>query len=201
MKNTTALSLACCALMLLTPGRLAAQLPAALSIEARLGGAFATGEFGATGEALDAGAGYTASVNGRWELVPGVAAYIGYERTRMACDACKDVAFDDTVVDAGAGVGAIVTFALGSTGFAPWVRAGIVRRQLQFTSDGETVASRPGYGFDLGAGIAVPVVASFALTPGIRFLNYPAEFDFEILPDKSIDVSHFGVDIGLAYQF
>ncbi|HEX6938106.1 MAG TPA: hypothetical protein VF158_01745 [Longimicrobiales bacterium] len=201
MKTPIALPLACCAVLLLAPGRLAAQLPSSLSLEARLGGAFATGEFGAPGTALDAGTGYAASVAGRLEVAPGITVYVGYERAELACAACADVAIDDAVIDAGIAGGAIVMLPFDAAGISPWLRAGVVRRQLEFSAEAGTSASKPGYGFDLGAGVTLPLVGPFTLTPGIRYLSYPAEFDFENVPDRSIDVTHVGVDVGLAYQF
>lgn len=201
MRKSIAVSVACCALVLLAPARLAAQLPGALSVEARLGGAFATGEFGTPGRALEAGSGYAASVNGRLGLLSGLSVYVGYERAQMACDACAATQLDDALVDDGIGAGAIVELPFGPPGLSPWVRAGLVRRQLKMSGDGETIASKPGIGFDLGAGITLPLTGPFKVTPGIRYIRYPADFEFTVLPDRSIDVSHVGVDVGLAYQF
>jgi len=201
MRNRIAAPLAFCAVMLAAPAPLAAQLPGALSVEARLGGAFATGDFAASGRAFEAGSGYAASVNGRLGLFPGLEFYVGYERAQMPCDACAATQLDDTLVDDGIGAGAILELPLDLPGLSPWVRAGLVRRQLRISGFGETMASKPGIGFDLGAGITLPLSGPIKLTPGVRYLNYPAEFDFQLLPDRSIDVSHFGVDVGLAYQF
>ncbi len=201
MTRTIALSFACCALGLLAVEPLAAQLPGALSLEARLGGALATGALADPVDGVDAGAGYAAGISARWDATEAVAVYVGYERAGLACAACEDASLDGTVVDAGLGAGAILTLPSVLPGISPWVRAGVVRRQLRFSGGGETSASAPGLGFDLGAGVTLPLVASFSLTPGIRFLNYPAEFDFAIVPDRSVDVSHVGVDVGLVYQF
>ncbi|MFS8637954.1 MAG: hypothetical protein FWJ74_07695, partial [Gemmatimonadota bacterium] len=70
MRKRIAAPLAFCVLTLAAPVPLAAQLPGALSVEARLGGAFATGDLAASGRAFEAGSGYAASVNGRLGLLP-----------------------------------------------------------------------------------------------------------------------------------
>lgn len=201
MRKSIIIPVACCALMLIAPARLAAQLPGALSVEARLGGAFATGEFSNPGQALEAGSGYFGSVSGRLGLLPNLSVYVGYERAQMGCDACIATQLDDVLVDDGFGAGAIMDLPLGPPGLSPWVRAGLVRRQLKMSGDGETMASKPGIGFDLGAGITLPLTGPFQITPGLRYVRYPAEFEFTSVPNRSIDVSHVGVDVGLTYQF
>lgn len=202
MRKRIVVPIACCALVLIAPARLAAQLPGALSVEARLGGAFATGDFAAPGKALEAGNGYAAGVNGRLQVLPGMQVYVGYERAQMTCDACSATpVLDNTIVDDGIGVGAVMAVPMGPPGLSPWVRAGLVRRQLKFSGDDGSGASKPGIGFDLGAGITLPFTGPFKVTPGIRYVRYTTEFDFQNVPDRSLDVSHFGVDVGLAYQF
>lgn len=200
MSRTSLLSLTCL-LGIAAPHHAAAQLPGPLSLEARVGGAFATGGFADPIDGVDAGAGYAVGARARWDFSPQVAGYFGYQRTDLACAGCETVGLDGRMVDSGFEAGAIVTVPAAAAALEPWLSAGVVLRRLEFSGPDGGSTSEPGLGFAVGAGLEVPLGGALALAPEIRYLAYPADFDFQAVPDRSIDVAHVGIDLGFVYQF
>lgn len=175
-----------------------ARLP--LAVEVRLGSGVPTGDFASRDPGIEAGPGLAYSIGGVLDVIPLLGVYAHVQQARFACAECGDAGVDETAMGNGveAGVEARVPFRLG--GVQPWVRGGVVRSTLRFSSGESSQTSEPGTGFALGAGVRLPL-AGIELSPGVRYQGYPAEFRFTNLSSRSVDVTHLTVDLGLLLHF
>lgn len=183
----------------LLPGVAGAQTGVGIAAEARAGWAFPAGDFegGASGFAAEAGP--TFAIGGRINFTPTLGIYAAYQQTRFGCEQCEALELDGaTVLD---GLEAGLQISAPSLGFSPWLRAGILQQQLSFSGFGERLVSGSATGFSGALGLAIGLSPGFQLRPGVSFLSVPAEFQFETVPDRSVDVTAFTIDLGVAYRF
>jgi opacity protein-like surface antigen len=171
-----------------------------LSIEARGGVAIPTGDFADETPGIEAESGSRFGVSAALRL-PALSVFGGYSQARFGCPRCGERGLDDEVVDDGFdfGIRASVPFRVG--GLAPWVQAGGVLHQLTFSGLDSSLSSDRALGFSVGGGIVLSLIRSLAVTPGVHYSAYSAELDLGGLPGRTVDVTHFTADVGLAFRF
>lgn len=187
--------------LLALPLSLAAQSPIPLTIEARGGIAVPVGDFASSSEGFNAGNGPAFAAGVLVEPLSFLGLFAGYQQVRFDCSRCAAAGLDGSVVlagpEAGIHLGAPVRFA----GGAPWFRASVLYHSLAFSGMGDRITSDAEVGFMTAAGFSFPVYQRVAIVPAIRFLAVPADFEFSLLPDRSLDVTAVSFDLGLTYSF
>lgn len=173
-----------------------------LSVEVRGGVGVPVGDF-AGEEGIEAGTGFGFGVGAMVGVTPMFSAYGAYQWTRFGCGECEGIEnLDDEVTDSGFELGGQADLPFRPAGLAPWVRAGVLLHELEFSGDEGDVSSDRSLGFALGGGITYPLGPTLSVTPGIHYRNYSAEFDLGNLDlNGETDVSHLTLDVGLVYRF
>ncbi|MEX2581707.1 MAG: hypothetical protein WD766_00400 [Gemmatimonadota bacterium] len=187
-------------LLAFLPADLAAQLPIPLAIEARVGIAAPQGEFSGTETSFGAEAGPTLGIGLRLDLVPQLGIFGGYQQTNFGCDRCAGLLLDDSAVLKGLEAGVQLSLPLAAAGVIPWIRGSVMQQTLGFSGQGETLTSEAAIGYNAGAGLTARFAERFEISPGVRFISAPADFDFTTLPDRHIDVAAFAIDFALAVR-
>jgi opacity protein-like surface antigen len=172
-----------------------------VSVEVRVGAGIPVGEFTEDEPGVGAEAGPSFSAGARFHLSDALSVYGAYSRTHFACGACDAAGLDEQLVDAGGEFGVQAVLPVRLAGASPWVRAGGVYRQLTFSGGGDELSSDPGFGFEAGGGLSIPLTPSVSLAPGVRFRTYAARLDLGEAASRSIDVSQVLADVGIAYRF
>lgn len=185
--------------LLLLPAALSGQSGFGFSVEGRAGWALPAGDFAAD-SGISAEGGPTFALGGRINFAPAVGVYAGYQQTRFGCGQCDVLGLDDATVLDGLEAGVHLAPAP-RLAYAPWLRAGIIQQQLGFSGFGDRLTSAPATGFSGAVGVGIQLSPGLHFNPGVSFLSVPAEFDFETVPDRSVDVSAFTIDLGVAYRF
>lgn len=105
------------------------------------------------------------------------------------------------------GVSAGVKLSPPGMGFIrPWVKGGVTFNELKSAygssaSGGLTTDRTPGY--ELGAGLDIPVFGLFALTPQVRYIGQNLKYKVPGVTSPTSDeagVNYFTVDLGLAFH-
>ncbi|MBW3630906.1 MAG: hypothetical protein KY464_16645 [Gemmatimonadetes bacterium] len=191
-------------LVTVTSGRgpAAAQLPRTLwvSADAHPVFAFPRGEFGGSGIGVGDGSGFAAGAavgSGPFGV------YAEYQHVDFECAQCGELELDEEVRDAGWELGLLIRPGGFPFRLRPWVRGGLIRHQLQFTSGDESVASEPASGLGLGAGLAYPIFGPLDVTGAVGRHSYRANFDFddEAFADRGSEVVYLTYRFGLAVRF
>jgi hypothetical protein len=170
------------------------------SIEARGGLAFPTSDFptgnGGVGEAEN-GVGF--GVNAAFNFLPGVAVYGGWDRVTFGAGDTLLGGGDAEFIDQGFAVGGKLSLPLGLlVGVSPWVKAGALIRTLDLEgNEGESLfageASGRSTGFEVGAGVDIPLGLVLSFTPGVTYRTYKPDFGGE----SDDAVSYVDVSLGL----
>lgn len=184
----------------------AAQLPGGFGLTLELTPAVgvSTGGFASSNPGAGAGNGFGIGGGATLGLGSLVSLYGAYQYLVFACDGCMQSGLDEEVNDAGWEAGLHVGSPVSVLGIRPWLRAGVLGHQLQFTGNGGSLASEPSIGIALGAGTELPLAGGLLLMPALRFRAYSAEFDFsteDLTRTRATDVSYLTLDLGLAYRF
>ena len=174
-----------------------------LSLEVRGGLAVPVGDF-ADGN-VKAENGPTFGAGAVFHATRAIGIFAGYSRTAFGCGECALFDVEDEVVDEGFDAGVQIEPETRFAGVRPWIRGGAVAHELSFSgANGGSVSSETAIGFGVGAGVSlspVPSLPSLRVSPGLHFRAYSADFPLGELEDRSVDVSHVTVDVGLAYRF
>jgi opacity protein-like surface antigen len=188
-------------LLYVAPESAAAQIlpDLPLSVEARVGVAIPVGDFADAQPGIEAEAGPAFAVGAAYHFTPMFALFGEYEWAAFSCPRCDDAGIDDEVIDSGAGFGLEASLPL--AGLGPWLRAGGVYHEIEFSGEGGQLSSEPALGFQIGAGASVMLLPALRITPGIFYRTYSAELDLGGLPSETVDVNHLTVDVGLSYRF
>lgn len=116
--------------------------------------------------------------------------YLGVTRSSFGCEegfcATRDHSFTSQGLIAGAR-------------FAPglfWGRAGLAVQWLRVTSDAVAETRGPGVGWDLAAGVEVPVGRGFVIRPGLTYLRHGAATD-----TSAEHVAVLALEVGVAMRF
>lgn len=174
-----------------------------LAVEARAGFSVPTGDW-AEGE--DIGNGWGFGVNGLFDINPIFAVYAGWERYSFDADDSEfeGASFDvtDDAFRAGLEVGLPLPLPL-----APFVSGGLTYGQLKMGVSDETASvefkSDRAIGYEIGAGVGIPLGLVMTFTPAIRYSSHDAEFEaLEDLGEAGVtSVDRFTVDMGLRIRF
>ena len=172
---------------------LAQTTPLPLAFEVRGGAGIPIGDF-----EDGAGTGWIVGGTVRYLFSPGFEGYAGYDYASFPGeDTDPDLDFDIRDHGLRLGVRADIRPA-GAPAIAPWLESGLmVNRTSVSASSGNASGSIDAdwaLGFELGAGVSVPLGARAALTPGVRYRNHKADFGEEL---GSTTVSYFAVDVGI----
>lgn len=202
MKQSVAVLLSA-ALFAATPAVVRAQLGSTLpiSLEVRGGGAFPTGEFADDEPGVGAEPGPHLGIAVAWSFSRAVSLQGGYSRSVFGCGGCGNVGIDDEVVDDGFDAGLELRLPRPLAGVTPWVGVAGLLHQLAFSGDASTLTSNRAAGFRLSAGVAVPLLRSVAVKPGVSYSAYSAELDLGASGNQTVDVRAIAADVGLAYHF
>lgn len=196
-------TLAILALALAAPQEARAQGPAGVSLEARIGVGFPTGAFG-DDENTESGIGLGTSAAVR--ILPALSLYGGYERYTFGIDTGTSEV-DANVIDEGFSAGAMIFPPVPLVGLYPWLRAGALFHTVDVDVDSRLLPdlgnefneSDRSLGFELGAGLDLPLTVNISLTPGVIFRSYEPRFDGDNADRDNI--SYLSGGLGLRFQF
>jgi hypothetical protein len=172
-----------------------AQIP--LSIDVRGGAALPQGDLGDDAAlAADMGWGFEGSVGlaltPMFSLYGGGSRYV-YERGG------DDTATDGEFVDQGFHAGAKVSLAPMLMGASPWVRGGVIFHDLEQDDAGATEEdTSTEAGFEVGAGLEIPLGQVLSFTPGARYHSYRQNSDS--LGDE-LNISAWSIEFGGTLRF
>lgn len=184
-----------------TAASLSAQrIPALpLSIEVSAGAGIPTGEF--ADEKVRAETGFGFGVGALVHAMPNFGIYGGYSQTQFGCGDCPIFEIDEDVTDSGFDFGVQATSQPLAAGIALWLRAVALFHELTFSGNGGNLSSDRAIGWGIGGGVDYEPIPSVAVSPGVHFRMFEAEFPLGDLPDRSTDVSHITFDLGVSYRF
>ncbi len=128
-----------------------------------------------------------------YSVSPNLSVYGGYEQQMFGCDGCGD---DEGATSSGFEGGAkLIAY---RDGLLPWLKAGVVGRKLQLEDNGFEVESDTGVGFQVAAGVDIPLGDVLWFSPGVRYEAYDAEFDIvDEFVTAEQSVQFLALDLGL----
>jgi len=182
---------------LLIPTRGEAQIPPLL-LEVRGGAWIPTADLvGAQGFEGEASADVSFGVH--FMLRSGVVSYVaGFSEHRFGCTQVQcgePVDFVSTAWDLGVRVN------LRRTGIVPWVSLGATAAVFDARVDtGDVVVSEGsdlGWGYEVGAGVLVPLGGPFLVNPGVRYGRSDADF----VGPGTLETRYIIADVGLVLAF
>lgn len=202
MKGWIGLILAGAALGAASPAAAQSALP--LSFEGRGEFAFPTGDF-ADGDAVDNGAGF--GVSAMFRVLPMVGVYAGYERHTFSGDeeGGEFGNVDAELIDSGFSAGAQLMLPLALAGASPWVKGGVLFHTAEFSGSVEGVPGGVDFksdrstGFEVGAGVEIPLGMVLSFTPGVVYRSYKPTFE-DFGGDTEDAISHLSVGMGLRFR-
>jgi hypothetical protein len=172
-----------------------------LSLEVRGGGGVPTGEFARRQPGVGAELGPRVEGVAVVRLREWLGLFGGVSWAAFSCPACQQGGLSQDLVETGGNAGVQVTPGLRLGGLAPWIRVGAVFQQLEFTGQTESLITPVGTGFQVGGGVTLPVWGPLAVSPALHFRSYAADLDLGGRFDRTIDVSHLTLDVGVALHF
>ncbi len=177
-----AILLACAAVG--NPGVAAAQSPLPISVEVRADAVFPIGDFA---DYVNTGVGIGGSV--ALQIIPNIGLYGGYSRTTFDFDEIPNA----RAIDSGFAVGLTAGLPGFSPDFAPWVGAGVLIHDMEVEGVQPEPIGDSSIGFEVGAGVAIPILPRVRLTPAVGFRRFTAP-----LPGRAeAAISYIGAGIGL----
>ena len=183
-----------------------------LSVEARIGAAFPTGDF-ADAEEIDTGV--SGALRAAFHVTPVFALYAGVSGAQWGFEFEDDFegfgAVEGNLKEYGFDAGLKVTappFA-GFGNVAPYLHGGAIFHRTEFDFDNEDLndlfdefggrQSDFSLGFEVGAGLAFPLTPSLMLTPGVRYVSFEPKFEDADIDGESL--TYAALEIGLRYRF
>lgn len=189
-------------LLTLASSPLRAQiLPFSIAFEGRAGYAVPVGDFAGSEDGFGADAGMAYSAGGAIFPFANFGIFGAYQFSDFGCDECADVGLDDRITTEGLEAGLHVSVPTPLIPIDPWARAGVLYQTVGFSGFDDEVTSSSGTGFVAGVGLTLTPFPLVQINPAIRYYALPAEFDFDIVPDRSLDVTAISIDIGAAVRF
>lgn len=173
----------------------AAQAQSPFGLELRGGAAVPTDELGAT--SLNTGGGFEAL--GTYRIMPHVQAYAGWDWFRFTPET-PFVGGDFDVETTGYALG--LQFRHPLVGSMDWVmRAGAVYNHIEL-EDGDDIIADSGheFGWEAGAGLAIPVARHIALMPGVRYRTLSVDLDAGA-GKAPVDLSYLTLEVGMHIAF
>ena len=121
--------------------------------------------------------------------------YGGYAREMFGCESCTD----DEGFHASGFEGGVKLMANRQGRILPWLRGGLIAQELTADfSEGE-VSSDTGIGFQIAAGVDIPLGEVLSFSPALRYQTFDADFDVvdSEFVDAEATVQHLALDFGL----
>lgn len=169
----------------------AAAAPAAaqrFAVELRAGAA--VGNYTETGAGLDIVPGPSFAATAELRFTELISGYAGINRSAFGCDEGFCAGRDVSLISQGASAGLRLTRGLF------WARAGAAVQVLRQETDAQTVTSDPGIGWDLAAGVEIPVGRGFLVRPGLTYLRHQASAE-----EVDAHVALLALEVGVAMRF
>ncbi|HEX2208305.1 MAG TPA: hypothetical protein VHG93_11535 [Longimicrobium sp.] len=156
-----------------------------LSVEARGGIALPREDFrgGADG-------GVSGELSATWHALPMIGIYAAYQYNRFGWE---DTGGHGT--DSGFAAGVRVGIPTPLIPIDPWIRAGVVDRQLR----AETLSEDSKRGWEVGAGLSFPLARGLTLTPGLLWTSY--QHGNGLADGELLQVRHLRADVGVRLRF
>ena len=112
-------------------------------------------------------------------------------------------------MDSGFNVGAQLVFSsIGSLQNAtPWLRGGAIFHEFELEIEGEDDVAEVSFstdrevGFEAGGGLNIPLGEVISITPGVRYVSYSPQFDFDGVESEPLNVRYIVADVGLQIRF
>ncbi len=168
------------------------------SVEVRGGLAFPTGD-------LDdiADSGITVGANGTYMFTPMLGLYAGFTYNAFGLpEEADDLEIEGSVNTYGLDAGLKAMFATPTLPVTPFLKGGLVYHKIEVeiedTDLDDELESDSGLGFEVGAGVMVPLGPRLSFTPAVSYTSFKPEFDGEEGDDN---VTSFRVDVGLNIRF
>jgi hypothetical protein len=183
--------------LLLMPSRGDAQI-SPLQVEARVGAWLPTSDL-AGAQGFEGAASADVSFGFHFVLRTGLLSYrAGFSEHRFGCalgECDEAVDFVSTGWDLG------IRTNLRESGIVPWLSLGATTATYDAhvnPGDAETLESSDrGWGYEVGAGVIVPVAGAIAFNPGVRYGRNDAEFDSR----GKLETRYIVVDVGFVLAF
>jgi len=151
-------------------------------------------------EAYETGFGLGGTV--QYRFLSSVAAYGGYHYTQfnvMETIAGPDMHLEETGYVAGLRFERPLREGSGTSG---WLRTGLTYDNLEIEDSAGDIVEESGHGFgwEFGAGLLVPVIAGWNVTPGIRYRSTSRDFGIgnATVP---VELQHVAFEMGIARRF
>lgn len=167
------------------------------AVELRVGASFATQELGDAD--LSTGFGFEGIFD--YKFSPYLGAYAGWGWNQFSADqsfAGTDIDFEET----GYLLGLQFTHAIADSALYVYVRAGGIYNHIEVENDdGDNISdSGHGPGWQVGAGLDIPLGSNWHLKPGVKFqaLSREIEIGEETTP---VNLTYFTVGVGIAKKF
>jgi opacity protein-like surface antigen len=167
------------------------------NLEVRVGGNYATQELGDA--ELGTGFGFETTLS--YAFMPKLAAYAGWGWNQFFEDesfAGKDMDFEET----GYTFGLQFMNSCKSLNFDYLVRAGGIYNHIEVeNSDGDIIDdSKHGLGWQVGAGVMVPLTRSWKIIPGVRYRSLSRELE-DGSDNIDVDLNYISAGLGLSMSF
>jgi hypothetical protein len=174
-------------------GELAGQaLGVPVALEVRVDAGFPLGDFG---DIAGNGIGFAGGVS--VGVLPNVGIYGKYSDSRFGGGYFGDGVSDAR--DSGFAVGLSATLP-GTVGVSPWVGGGLLFHRLEVRETRQGVSED--LGFELGAGVALPLSPEIRLTPALNYRRYSATIPaLAGIAARDLSVQYLTLGIGLNYTF
>ncbi len=194
MRTANVLCLSAC-LLLLSAGQAAAQ--GRWTIEVRGGVNFPVEEFLELD--LERGFGFEGTIG--FDIVPGLGLYGGWDWQRRELEVFPFVQGTVDVEDTGYVFG--IRYMPPAGPVSPWLRAGGIYNHVELEDQAGDIFADSDHtlGFEVGAGLQFRVGESFALTPGVRYRRFEPDVRGGPLPERSVTMSYFTAEVGIAVRF
>lgn len=195
MITKTQLRSAAVALLLLVSAG-AVQAQSRFGVDFRVGAAFPTDEVDS--DELQTGFGFGANLT--YRLMQPISLYAGWDWYHFTNDV-EDEADEVDLEDTGYAFGVMLEQPVLS-GVNVWALGGGLYKHVEMEDqDGEELLSTDhGFGFELGAGIAVAASERLSFKPGVRYRSFTS--DVEVLNTTlESELKYVSVDLGISYRF
>ena len=191
--------------LVVSPLALAAQAPstaARWSVEISSDAAFPTGTLGDA----DLNTGFGLGSNIRFRLQPHLLAYAGWEWHRFSSDQILPTETADAE-ETGYSLGLrfehpFRTESAAGRGAGYWLRTGALINHIEIENEAGDIVSdtKHGLGYELGAGVLLPLSERLALTPGARFRSLSRDLSVGTTSNE-VTLRYLSAIVGLTIDF